>query len=141
MYEVHMFFVVVVVTAAAAVVVVVVLLLLPLYNQHHSFDDSVVILYSGVWHVRPKNLILILSKSGDDEVGVVGLDKRDLGWGRGWEWGKGLVELDERGEPGLDVIVIFLFWSNFFFLLHTQKVLIVVIVLVLFRVTVLLDIT
>ena len=36
-----------------------------------------------MWHVRPKNLILILSKSGDDEVGVVGLDKGDLGWGEG----------------------------------------------------------
>ena len=38
----------------------------------------------------------ILSKSGDDKVQVVGLDKGDLGL-----WGERLVELDERGEPGL----------------------------------------
>ena len=31
----------------------------------------------------PKILLSILSKSGDDEVGVVGLDKGDLGWGEG----------------------------------------------------------
>ena len=44
----------------------------------------------------PKNSLSILSKSGVDEVGVVG----DLG--RGMGVGGGLVELDERGEPGLE---------------------------------------
>ena len=48
----------------------------------------------------PKNSLSILSKSGDDEVGVVGLDKgRGVGVGGG---GGGLVELDERGEPELE---------------------------------------
>ena len=40
-------------------------------------------------------------------MGVVGLDKGDLGWGRKWGWGRGgegLVELDERGEPGLETV-------------------------------------
>ena len=37
-------------------------------------------------------------------MGVVGLDKGDLGWGREWAWGKGMVELDEMGEPGLETV-------------------------------------
>ena len=47
-----------------------------------------------------------LFKTGDDEVGVVGLDKGGLGWGEGGsgEGGEGLVELDERGEPGLEKV-------------------------------------
>ena len=46
----------------------------------------------------PKISLSILSKSGNDEVGVEGLDKGDLGWGGGG--GGGLVELDARGELG-----------------------------------------
>ena len=47
-----------------------------------------------------------LFKIRGDEMGVVGLDKGDLGWGRGVGMGegKGLVELDERGEPGLETV-------------------------------------
>ena len=67
------------------------LLLLLLYNQHNSFDGSVVIhLYSSVWHATlsvPKISLSILFKSGEDEVGVVGLDKGGLGWGEGVEVG------------------------------------------------------
>ena len=50
----------------------------------------------------PKISLSILSRSGDDEVGVVRLDKGDLGRGEGVGWGEGLVELDERGESGLE---------------------------------------
>ena len=47
-----------------------------------------------------------LFKIRGDEMGAVGLDKGDLGWGREWGWGggEGLVKLDERGEPGLETV-------------------------------------
>ena len=31
-----------------------------------------------------------LFKIRGDEMGVVGLDKGDLGWGREWAWGEGV---------------------------------------------------
>ena len=54
-----------------------------------------------MWHVRPKKFPFLFKIRGD-EVGVVGLDKGDLGRGEGVGVGEGLVELDERGEPGLE---------------------------------------
>ena len=45
-------------------------------------------------HQAQKSHFPFLFKIRGDEMGVVGLDKGDLGWGR-----KELVELDERGEP------------------------------------------
>ena len=35
----------------------------------------------------------ILFKIRGDEMGGVGLDKGDLGWGREWGWGEGVGEI------------------------------------------------
>ena len=44
-----------------------------------------------MWRVRSKNLTFhFLFKIRGDEMGVVGLDKGDLGWGREWGWGEGV---------------------------------------------------
>ena len=45
-----------------------------------------------------------LFKVRGDKMGVVGLDKGDLGWGREWGWEEGVVELDKMGEPGLETV-------------------------------------
>ena len=46
----------------------------------------------------------ILFKIRGDEMGAVGLDKGDLGWGGSGGRGKGLVKSDERSEPGLETV-------------------------------------
>ena len=45
-----------------------------------------------------------LFKIRGDEMGAVGLDKGDLGWGGSGGGGEGLVKLNERGEPGLETV-------------------------------------
>ena len=45
-----------------------------------------------------------LLKIRGDEMGVVGLDKGDLGWGRSGDGGGGGGGLDESCEPGLETV-------------------------------------